>query len=306
MAIELDHLTKTYRTRRAVDDLTFTAHSGKVTGFLGPNGAGKSTTMRIVLGLHRPTSGRATIDGRRLADFPNPLREVGALLDTAGAPSRMTAITHLRWLAQAARIPRARADEVLGLVGLDSVAGRHIGSFSLGMRQRLGIAAALLGDPATIILDEPVNGLDPDGIRWIRALMAEMAAEGRTVLVSSHLMGETQQVADRIVVIGQGRLIADRATPDLIASVPGDHVRVHGSDPEALHRVLSNAGACVRREVEDDRVLTVRGLEPRTIGELALTHRIPLQLLAPVAVQLEDVFMELTAAASGHPTGAHR
>lgn len=299
--IEVANLTKTYRSTLAVDDLSFTAPSGMVTGFLGPNGAGKSTTMRMILGLDHPTRGEATIDGRRFSALRNPLHEVGSLLDAASAPARMTARNHLRWIAQAARISKSRVDEVLDTVGLSSVDHRRIGSFSLGMRQRLGIAAALLGDPATVLLDEPVNGLDPEGVRWIRGLMQDMAAEGRTVLVSSHLMAETQQVADRVVVIGQGRLIADQPLTDLINRVAGDRVRVRSSDQEGLARVLADADASV--DLTTDDVLTVSDLTPEQIGELALRAGIALHLLAPRTSRLEDAFMELTASATTHARG---
>lgn len=296
MSIEVAALVKTYGEVRAVDNLTFTAPSGKVTGFLGPNGAGKSTTMRMIIGLDHPTSGCATIGGRPFSDFTNPVREVGVLLDAASAPSRMSARTHLRWIAQAARIPRDRADEIMELVGLGSAASRRIGSFSLGMRQRLGIAVAILGDPGTILLDEPVNGLDPEGIRWVRDLMRSMADEGRTVLISSHLMSETQQVADRVVVIARGRLLRDMPTKELMSNVPGDDTRVRCNDPGALSRALERHGARVRREDSAAVDLFVRGVTPETIGEIALQSHVVIHLLTPVAADLEDVFMQLTSA----------
>jgi ABC-2 type transport system ATP-binding protein len=205
--IETQHLTKRFRAVTAVDDLSITAPDGRVTGFVGPNGAGKTSTMRMVVGLDRPTSGAALIDGRELRDHPAPQRVVGAVLDSRGAPDGMTARAHLRWLATAGRIALARADHLLEEVGLGPVGARRIGALSLGMRQRLGIAAALLGDPGTVILDEPVNGLDPDGVRWVRHLMRRLAAEGRCVLVSSHLMAEMQQTAHSVVVLGAGRLL---------------------------------------------------------------------------------------------------
>lgn len=213
--IEIQRLTKRHRKAVAVDDLSFEALDGKVTGFVGPNGSGKTSTMRIVVGLDRPTSGFATIDGHHLGRHPVPQRAVGFVLDSKGAPDGMTIQKHLRWLARAGRIPTARADHLLEEVGLGSVATRRIGALSLGMRQRLGIAAALLGDPATVILDEPVNGLDPDGVRWVRQLMRRLAEEGRCVLVSSHLMAEMQQSADRIVVIGAGKLLGQFDISDL-------------------------------------------------------------------------------------------
>ena len=213
--IATQHLTKQFRAVTAVNDLSLTAPDGKVTGFVGPNGSGKTSTMRMIVGLNRPTSGTATIDRRHLRDHPAPQRVVGVVLDSKGAPDGMTIRAHLRWLATAGRIPVARADHLLEEVGLGSVASRRIGALSLGMRQRLGIAAALLGDPGTVILDEPVNGLDPDGVRWVRHLMRRLAAEGRCVLVSSHLMAEMQQTADRVVVIGAGKLLGEFDISDL-------------------------------------------------------------------------------------------
>ncbi|AOS64026.1 ABC transporter ATP-binding protein [Actinoalloteichus hymeniacidonis] len=213
--IETRGLTKRHRAFTVLDDLGFTAPAGQVTGFVGPNGSGKTSTLRIVVGLDRPSAGTATIDGRPLRDHPNPQRVAGILLNAGNAPAGMTARSHLRWLAAAGRIPDKRADDLLEEVGLSSVASRRIGALSLGMRGRLGIAAALLGDPGTLILDEPVNGLDPDGVRWIRLLMRRLAAEGRCVLVSSHLMAEMQQTADRVVVLGAGRLLAEIGLDEL-------------------------------------------------------------------------------------------
>jgi ABC-2 type transport system ATP-binding protein len=218
--IEVDGITKRYGRTTAVDDLTFTVRPGRVTGFLGPNGAGKSTTMRIVLGLDRPTAGRATIDGAPYADLDEPLRRVGALLETDAAHRGRRAGDHLWWLARSNRIGRSRVAEVLAVVGLSDVARRRVGGFSLGMRQRLGIAAALLGDPPVLLFDEPVNGLDPEGVIWIRSLLRDLAAEGRTVLVSSHLMAEMAMTADHLVVIARGRLLADAPLPDVVGDSP--------------------------------------------------------------------------------------
>jgi ABC-2 type transport system ATP-binding protein len=240
--IETQNLTKKFRSVTAVDGLSITAPDGKVTGFVGPNGSGKTSTMRMMVGLDRPTSGTATVDRRRLRDHPAPQRVVGAVLDSKGAPDGMTARAHLRWLATAGRISAARADHLLEVVGLGTVATRRIGDLSLGMRQRLGIAAALLGDPGTIILDEPVNGLDPDGVRWVRDLMRRLAAEGRCVLVSSHLMAEMQQTADRIVIIGAGALMGQFDIADL---------EEHGSSLEDVYLRLT-AGAAQHRAGSDE------------------------------------------------------
>lgn len=214
--INVSGLTKRYGDHTAVDALSFDASAGRVTGFVGPNGAGKSTTMRLVVGLDAPTAGSVTVNGRAFRDIAAPLRVVGALLDPSAVDPRRTAANHLRWMADSNRIDRRRVDEVLGLVGLDDVAGRRVGSFSLGMSQRLGIAAALLGDPETLLLDEPINGLDPEGIIWVRTLLRELAREGRTVFVSSHLMTEMANTADHLIVIGRGRLVADASTDEVI------------------------------------------------------------------------------------------
>ncbi|MEU0489755.1 ATP-binding cassette domain-containing protein [Nocardiopsis sp. NPDC006139] len=299
--IEVEDLSKHYGRTRAVDGLTFTAPSGRVTGFLGPNGAGKSTTMRMILGLDRPTGGRAAIDGLRYRDLPDPLRAVGAVLDTDGIPPGMTAAGHLRWVAAAARLPDRRVDEVLGAVGLSGVAGKRVGGFSLGMRQRLGIATALLGDPGTLVLDEPVNGLDPEGVRWVRTLMRSLAAEGRTVLVSSHLMGEMAETADRVVVIGLGRLIADTTVADLVRKGAGGRVRVGGPRPGPLAAVLRDHGCTVETDAGDGTAdLLVTGAEAADVGELAARYGLVLHGLTTERPSLEDVFMELTGADAGH------
>lgn len=304
MAIEVEALSKTYGSVGAVEGLSFVAPAGKVTGFLGPNGAGKSTTMRMILGLDHPTSGRATIGGRAFAGYPNPVREVGALLDAGNAPARMKARTHLRWIAEAAQISPDRVDNVLELVGLASARHRRIGTYSLGMRQRLGIATAILGDPETLLLDEPVNGLDPDGIRWMRALLRGMADEGRTVLVSSHLMSETQQIADQIVVIAQGRLIADMPTNELLMSMPSAVVRVRCSDPDLLAKSVNRRGGSVFRGDPTNDDLTIQGISPETIGELASDQQIAIYLLAPASGGLEEAFIQLTKSPERSGKGA--
>jgi ABC-2 type transport system ATP-binding protein len=284
-------LTKRYPTALAVDDLTFTVRPGLVTGFLGPNGAGKSTTMRLILGLDRPTAGSVTVGGRPFADHRYPMYEVGALLDAGAVHPGRTARDHLWCLAQSNRIPRARVDEVLGIVGLDDVAGRRIGTYSLGMRQRLGIAGALLGDPAVLMFDEPVNGLDPEGILWIRTLFRALANEGRTVFVSSHLMSEMSLTADHVIVIGRGRLIVDAPMRELLVRGAA-RVSVRSPDAARLAALLVDAGA--RVESERDGALTVTDLTAETVGELAARHGVVLHELATHAASLEETFFELT------------
>ncbi|NAS20812.1 ATP-binding cassette domain-containing protein [Herbidospora sp. NEAU-GS84] len=287
--IEVTGLSKRYGDVVAVDDLTFDVKPGAVTGFLGPNGAGKTTTMRMILGLDAPHAGRARVLGARLADLPEPMRAVGALLDAGAVHPRRSARDHLRCLALSNRLGRRRVDEVLDLVGLTAVAHRHAGGFSLGMKQRLGLAAALLGDPGVLILDEPVNGLDPEGIVWIRTLIRKLAAEGRTVLVSSHLMGETAVTADRLIVVARGRLVAD-TTVEALARPDGVLVRT----PEArrLARVLVTHGASDVDPAGDE--LVVRGLGTRRVGELAAAEGVVLYELTPRRASLEEAFMELT------------
>jgi len=289
--IEARGLTKRYGDKLAVDDLTFTVESGRVTGFLGPNGAGKSTTMRLVLGLDSPTAGTVTVHGRRYADLPSPPHTIGALLDARAVHPGRTAANHLLALAQTAGIGRKRVDEVLGQVGLADVAGRRAGTFSLGMSQRLGIAGALLGDPPVLMFDEPVNGLDPEGIRWIRTLMRGLAAEGRTVLVSSHLMSEMALTAQHLLVIGRGRLIADTGIDDFLREHGSESVLVRGEEPDRLARVLRRAGAELRSEVD---ALVVEHLTAREIGKIAAAEGIALSELTPRRGSLEDVFMALT------------
>jgi len=290
--IDVQGLSKRYGDRLAVDDLTFTVKPGIVTGFLGPNGAGKSTTMRLILGLDRPSAGRATVNGRAYRDFDAPLHEVGALLEARAIHTGRSAYNHLLAQAQTHAIGRDRVDEVIRLVGLESVARKRVGGFSLGMGQRLGIAAALLGDPATLILDEPSNGLDPEGIRWIRNLLKQLAAEGRTVFVSSHLMSEIALTAERLVVIGRGRLIADTSVEDFVRSASGDAaVRVRSADPARLAELLASQGA----HVEDDGdALSVSGTTSEEIGRLALEGGIALSELVVQEVSLEDAFMRIT------------
>lgn len=289
--IRVQSLTKLYGAVQAVDDLTFTIEPGKVTGFLGPNGAGKSTTMRMMLGLDRPTSGTVTVNGKRYADFPAPLREVGALLDAGAMHPGRTGRAHLRIAGRANGIPSSRVDQVIGQVGLESAAGRRIKSYSLGMRQRLGIAAALLGDPPVLLFDEPVNGLDLDGVRWIRALLRGCADEGRTVLVSSHLMSEMQLIADRIIVIGRGRLITDATTQDLLRGLGAQTVRVRCPQSDALERALSSRGE-VTRTTRDE--LEVTGLSAGDIGDLAHSLGIRIHHLAEIEQSLENAYLRLT------------
>ncbi|MEU4192149.1 ATP-binding cassette domain-containing protein [Kribbella sp. NPDC026611] len=290
--IEVRGLTKRYGPDLVVDDLSFTVEPGQVTGFLGPNGAGKSTTMKMIIGLAAPTSGTVAVGGRRYADLKVPLTEVGALLDAGAVHGGRTAYHHLLALALSNGLPKRRVGEVLARTGLESVAGKRAGGFSLGMRQRLGIAAALLGDPRILIFDEPVNGLDPEGIRWIRDFMRSLAAEGRAVLVSSHLMSEMAQTADHLVVIGRGRLIADTGIAELMHAGGEGTVLVRTPEPASFARQLTTAGAVVRDGVE--RSLVVSGLSSAEIGKLAAYHGIALVELTPQRASLEDAFMELT------------
>ncbi len=284
-------LTKRYGDATAVDDLTFEVPSGEVTGFLGPNGSGKSTTMRMIMGLDLPDSGSALINGRSYGELDWPLREVGALLDAKAFHPARTARNHLRWLALANDLPAGRVDEVLDQVGLTSVAGRRVGKFSLGMTQRLGIAAALLGDPGVLLFDEPVNGLDPEGIRWVRHFLRDLSRQGRTVLVSSHLISEMALTADRLVVIGRGRLIAETSVADFVGRSGGGAVRLVTPDGDAFTAELTEAGATV---VAEDGALTVAGLLGPQIGDLAARDGLRIYELTPVTASLEDAFMELT------------
>jgi ABC-2 type transport system ATP-binding protein len=290
--IEAVGLTKRYGDRLAVDRLTFSVKPGQVTGFLGPNGAGKSTTMRMILGLDAPTSGTVTVAGKPFVGLANPLREVGALLDAKAIHGGRTAYNHLLCLAQSNNLPRRRVSEVLELVGLSEVARKRAGGFSLGMGQRLGIAGALLGDPKVLMFDEPVNGLDPEGILWIRNLMKALAAEGRTVFVSSHLMSEMENTADHLLVIGRGRLIADCTVQEFIDRNSERTIRVRTPDVTRLAEVVAAAGA---RPVPDGGDgLLVTGLGMDRIGDLAFDNGIRLHELSPLQASLEQAFMELT------------
>jgi ABC-2 type transport system ATP-binding protein len=304
--IEVNSLTKRYRETVAVDDLSFTVRPGIVTGFLGPNGAGKSTTMRMILGLDNPSRGRATVNGRPLAEHAAPLTELGALLEARAIHPQRSARNHLRSLAATTGIPDRRVDEVLGIVGLDEVADRAAGAFSLGMAQRLEIASALLGDPETIMLDEPVNGLDPEGILWIRNLLKELAAEGRTVFVSSHLMSEMALTAEHFIIIGRGRLIADVSTAELAAMRPERQVLVRTPHGDRLREVLAADGVQVTGDGERPDVFYVVGMESDVIGRRSTAGGVELHELTPQHESLEGIFMGLTQdAVQYHSHGAH-
>jgi len=291
--IELHHLTKRYGDKLAVDDLSFRIPEGVVTGFLGPNGAGKSTTMRMILDLDRPTAGQVTINGRGYAEIQDPLRQIGALLEAKGAHPGRTAYDHLLWMAQSNRIPRERVDQVLDVVGLTAVAKKRARGFSLGMGQRLGIASALLGDPKILMFDEPVNGLDPEGIVWIRKLMKALAAEGRTVFVSSHLMSEMALTADHLVVIGRGRLLADLPMAEFIRQNSRSAVRLRTPQREQLLDALHGAGLTV--EPGPDGALEVIDGDLAVLGDLAAANGVTLHELSPQQASLEDAFMQMTA-----------
>jgi ABC-2 type transport system ATP-binding protein len=302
--IEVRNLTKRFGAKVAVDDLSFTVEPGRVTGFLGPNGAGKSTTMRLILGLDRPLSGTATIDGKPYRDLRDPLRTVGALLEAKSVHSGRNARNHLLFLAQTQGLPPRRVDEMLELVGLTDVASKRAGSFSLGMSQRLGIAAALLGDPRVLLLDEPVNGLDPEGVLWIRNLMKHLAGQGHTILVSSHLMNEMAVTADHLIVIGKGRLIAAASTADVITRGTEKSVRVRTPEASRLAELIAAAGGQVRRggafvpggdEAANGDLLTVTNMEAARVGEIAASGSVVLHELTPQLASLEEAFMELTA-----------
>jgi ABC-2 type transport system ATP-binding protein len=300
--IEVRNLTKRFGGTVAVDDLSFEVHPGRVTGFLGPNGAGKTTTMKAILGLDRPDGGTATINGRPYVDLPAPLCQVGALLDAKALHGGRRAYFHLLCLAQSNGIPARRVDEVLEVVGLSEVAQRRSGGFSLGMGQRLGIAAALLGDPQVLMFDEPVNGLDPEGIRWIRTIMRALAAQGRTVFVSSHLMSEMALTADHLIVIGKGRLIADASVEDLIKGSSGRSVLVRTPDRDTLWPRLAAAGAGI--DEQPDGSLLVSGLQAADVGQLAAEAGAVLHELTPKEASLEEAFMELTEESAEFRSGA--
>jgi ABC-2 type transport system ATP-binding protein len=291
--IVVDHITKRYGEKVAVDDLTFTVQPGIVTGFLGPNGAGKSTTMRMILGLDAPTSGSVTVNGKAYRDLAAPLHEIGAMLEARAIHTGRSAYHHLLAMAQTHAIPRSRVDEVIDLVGLDAVARKRVGGFSLGMGQRLGIASALLGDPNTVILDEPANGLDPEGILWIRNLLKGLAADGRTVFLSSHLMSEIALTAEHLVVVGRGRLIADTSVAEIVAQASQNRaVHVRSPDATQLRDLLVTEGATVTTTTRER--LDVQGIESHRIGEIAMEQGLILHELTPQQASLEDAFMALT------------
>lgn len=298
--IVAEGLTKRYGDKDAVTGVSFTVHPGKVTGFLGPNGAGKSTTMRMIVGLDRPTAGSATVSGRHYRQMRAPLTEVGVLLDAKAVHTGRTARNHLRAMAATHGIPDSRVDEVIELTGIGSVANKRAGGFSLGMGQRLGIAAALLGDPRTLILDEPVNGLDPDGVLWVRRLVRHAASEGRTVLLSSHLMSEMAQTADHIIVLGRGRVLADSPLPDLVRAWTTTTVKVRTPRLPELAHVIQRAEVTVTQTSPDTMQAT--GLAATEIGDIAAGRGIPLHELTPTAGSLEDAYLALTGEAVEYKT----
>jgi ABC-2 type transport system ATP-binding protein len=298
LVIRLEGLTKRYGRTLALDGLTFEVRPGHVTGFLGPNGAGKSTTMRLILGLDAPTAGTVTLGGVAYRRMRRPLHDVGAMLEAAAVHPGRRARAHLVALARSNAIPVRRVDEVLGLVGLDTVADRRVGTFSLGMTQRLGVAGALLGDPGVLLLDEPVNGLDPEGVAWIRGLLRALAAEGRTVFVSSHLMAEMALTADRLIVLGRGRLIAETTLQDFVRRAGGTRVTVRSPDRVRLAELLHRDGASV--DAGDGGALVVGGLDCAAVGRIAARHGIELHELTAREPSLEEAFIRLTAGAADH------
>jgi ABC-2 type transport system ATP-binding protein len=300
VTISTHALTKRYGRTNAIEDVTFTVAPGKVTGFLGPNGAGKSTTLRAIVGLDHPTSGTALINGKRYAELKAPLREVGALLDAKSAHRSRTAYNHLRWVAATHHLPRTRIDEVIDLAGLSSVANKRVGGFSLGMGQRLGIAVALLGDPHTLVLDEPVNGLDPDGVTWIRELLRALAAEGRSVLLSSHLLGELSLIAHQVIVIGRGRIIADQPLEALVAT--SERTRVRTAAITELTALLEHDGVTTTITATD--TVEIAGLSSEEIAKRAALAGIVLYEVTPISRSLEDAYTELTRAAVEYRSGA--
>lgn len=291
--IEAVELSKRYGSKKAVDGVSFTVHPGKVTGFLGPNGAGKSTTMRMIVGLDRPTGGAVTVNGKPYAAHKAPLTEVGALLDAKAVHAGRSAYQHLRAQAATHGFPKKRVDEVIEMTGLQSVAKKRVGGFSLGMGQRLGIAAAMLGDPRTLILDEPVNGLDPEGVLWVRQLVRKVADQGRTVFLSSHLMSEMSLVADHIIVIGRGKILADAPVSEILAHASGGSVTVRSPQAAQLEEALRGENVLIT--VGEPGQLHVNGLSAPVIGETAARHGIVLHELTPVSSTLEQAYMELTA-----------
>jgi ABC-2 type transport system ATP-binding protein len=292
LMIEAHGLTKVYGDKRAVSDISFTVRPGIVTGFLGPNGSGKSTTMRLILGLDAPSGGDVTVNGKHYRDHAAPLHEVGALLEARSVHTGRSAYNHLLAMGQTHGISRRRVKELIDLVGLHEVARKRAGKFSLGMGQRLGIASALLGDPATLLLDEPVNGLDPEGIHWIRNLLRSLAAEGRTVFVSSHLMSEMALTADHLIVIGRGKLIADMGVDEFVRKASGTRVRVRSPQATRLRELVLGPKVSVTSDEAD--VIEIEGLPAEQVGEIAAQHKIVLHELTPVQASLEEAFMELT------------
>jgi ABC-2 type transport system ATP-binding protein len=290
--IEAHALSKSYGRKTAVDTVSFTVQPGRVTGFLGPNGAGKSTTMRMIMGLDNPTGGRVTVNGRPYATHRAPLREVGALLDAKAVHTKRSAYNHLRAMAATHGIPNRRVNEVIELTGLGPVAKKRVGGFSLGMGQRLGIAVALLGDPHTVILDEPVNGLDPEGVQWVRHLARDLAAEGRTVFLSSHLMSEMALTADHLIVIGRGRIIADAPMQSIIDGQSTARVRVRAERPQDLLSALAGDG--VTSQVLEPELVEIGGVEARRVAEVALRERVLVYELTPLQMSLEGAYMQLT------------
>ena len=299
--LEVTHLTKRYGETIAIDDLSFTVRDGCVTGFLGPNGAGKSTTMRVMVQLDRAEKGSATFDGTPYRNLKHPLREVGALLDAGYVHPTRTARNHLRVMALTNGISRARVDEVLGLVGLSEVADKRVGGFSLGMKQRLGLAVALLGDPRTLLFDEPVNGLDPEGILWVRNFMQQLAAEGRTVLVSSHLLSEMALTAQDLIVLGRGRLISQGTVDDFVRSASGSWVEVRSPQAAELGQLLVAQGAQVSM---GQQAFSATGVEAAAIGELAARNGFVLHELSPKQASLEEAFLEVTKGSQEYQSGA--
>ncbi|MFD2792423.1 ABC transporter ATP-binding protein [Promicromonospora vindobonensis] len=290
--IEAQSLTKRYGAKTAVNNIDFTVRPGQVTGFLGPNGAGKSTTMRMILGLDRPSGGFVRVNGKAYARHHAPLRQVGALLDAKAVHPGRSARNHLLAVAATHRIGAKRVDEVIGLTGLESVARKRVGGFSLGMGQRLGLAVALLGDPATLILDEPVNGLDPDGVVWLRRFARSLAAEGRTVFLSSHLMSEMAQTADHVIILGRGRIVADAPVSEILAGADGDSVRVRTPQVEHLTRLLEAEGATVSRAEPD--LVSVKNLAASRIAEVAAGAGVVVYELTPATRSLEEAYLALT------------
>ena len=293
--IETHGLTKRYGRTVAVDDLSIAVRPGRVTGFVGPNGAGKTTTMQLLLGLAAPDAGEAFVAGKRYVDIARPLTVVGTLLDAGAVHPARLGRTHLRWLAQTNRIPRSRVEEVLRMVGLAGAAGRRAGAYSLGMRQRLGVAAALLGDPAIVILDEPTIGLDPEGMLWMRETLRRLAAEGRTVFVSSHLMSELEDTAQQLIVVGQGRLLADVSVDELVAGASTGHVVIKTPNASGAMTVLANAGAVPISDGRDR--VTVEGLRAAEVSQLLASHRIQLEELVSTKATLEEAYFRLTRGA---------